>query len=89
MLWWYPGVHTESIFAYREPVDRVLSAYEFAMEVAARSAKRTFKGDPSRVCPLSFWNYLINFGRFLNLSICNAVDDWTWPSRFKGNSFMR
>lgn len=38
---------------FREPVDRVMSSYEFAMEVAARAArKKPHKIDPSRASPL-------------------------------------
>ena len=48
----YERLQSQSLvfLCYREPVDRVLSSYEFAMEVAARAAKKKpRRHDPSRV----------------------------------------
>jgi hypothetical protein len=57
--------NTAVVNQLRDPVDRVLSAYEFAVEVAARQVKRTKKTSRTRTKTTTDtvwpWSYLIPF----------------------------
>jgi len=73
----------------RDPVDRFLSAYEFAVEVAARVKKRNtnsnIRKNPNRIATEDVWpwSYLVPF--FINDELDKADKKWSVPHPDSGN----